>query len=102
MRGDEIKNLFQEKDDFVNELNTLEERKITLTRVVAGLESEKQNLENEKQKLEKIIPSYRLQLKWTLRQARIDLKQQNPDLFTLTGKEQLARLIGTVLGKILT
>jgi IS30 family transposase len=99
---DENKALFQQKEYLRNELKTLEERKTTLARVVAGLESEKQTLENEKQKLEKIIPSYRLQLQLTLRQALIDLKQQNPDLFTLTGEEQLARLIGTILGKILT
>jgi IS30 family transposase len=99
---DESKTLFQQREHLRNELKTLEERKTTLTRVVADLESEKQTLENEKQKLEKIIPSYRLQLQLTLRQALIDLKQQNPDLFTLTGEEQIAKLIGTILGKILT
>ena len=46
----------------------------------------------EKEKLEAIIYTDRIQLKEVLSQALMNLKQQRPDLFILTGQDQIISL----------
>jgi hypothetical protein len=54
-------------------------------------------LRKEKQKLEGIIAWDKLLLEQTLAQALVNLKLQRPDLFTLSGPEQIAMLLKAIL-----
>jgi hypothetical protein len=54
-------------------------------------------LKKEKEKLEGNLALNKFLLQQTLNQALINLKQQRPDLFTLSGPEQIALLIKAIL-----
>jgi hypothetical protein len=59
-------------------------------------------LRKEKQKLETIINIDKIAIQQTLSQALTNLKVQRPDLFTISREEQIARLLGEFLRRILT
>jgi len=82
---DETKVLFQQRDELKNAVKTLQGQKTWYTIEVDGLKK-------EKEKLETIIKSDKTLLYQTLIQALTNLKQQRPDLFILTGQEQLGML----------
>ena len=50
------------------------------------------SLKREKEKLESIIYADKILLQQTIRQALENLKQQRPDLFYLTGQDQIVSL----------
>jgi len=87
---DETKVLFQQRDDLRNALKTLQEQKTSLA-------YETDILKKEKQKLEAIIYMDRILLENALAQGLMNLKQQRPDLFTLSGPEQIAMLLKMIL-----
>lgn len=59
-------------------------------------------LRKETQKLETIINIDKIAIQQTLSQALTNLKVQRPDLFTISREEQIARLLGEFLRRILT
>lgn len=59
-------------------------------------------LRKEKEKLETFIRSDKILLQGVLTQALMKLKQQRLDLFTISGQEQIARLVGMFLKNSLT
>lgn len=86
---DESKVLFQQRDELKRIVGILKGQKTSLTNEVTGLRK-------EKEKLEAIINSDKIELQRVLAQALMGLKQKRPDLFLLTGQDQmisLARLI---------
>jgi IS30 family transposase len=87
---DETKALFQQRDDLRNALKTLQGQKTALA-------YELESLNKEKQKLEAIIYMDRTRLENALAQGLVNLKQQRPDLFTLSGPEQIAMLLKVIL-----
>jgi IS30 family transposase len=87
---DETKALFQQRDDLRNALKTLQGQKTALVYEI-------DILKKEKQKLEGIITLDKLLLEQTLAQALVNLKLQRPDLFTLSGPEQIAMLLKVIL-----
>lgn len=91
---DETKALFQQRDELSSMVRSLQGKKTTLT-------CEVDDLRKEKEKLETFITADRLLLQQTLSQALLNLKQQRPDLFMITGEEQMARLLGLLLKGIL-
>ena len=52
----------------------------------------------EKEKLEAIISTDKNELQRVLAQALVNLKQKRPDLFILTGQDQMVSLIRLFLG----
>ena len=87
---DETKALFQQRDE--------------LNRIVMGLQGQKtvvsyelDRLRTEKERLEATIRTDRGLLQETLTQGLMNLKQQRPDLFTLSGPEQIAMLLKAFL-----
>jgi hypothetical protein len=56
----------------------------------------------EREKLEAVIKSDETSLQGALAQALVNLKQQRSDLFTISGEEQMVRLVGEFLKRILT
>ena len=62
------------------------------------MNAEISNLRNEKGKLEAVIKTNKIQLQGVLSQALVNLKQQRPELFILTGQDQLVSLIRLFLG----
>jgi len=87
---DETKALFQQRDE--------------LNKIVKNLQGEKRvpdfkldYLKTEKERLEATIQTDRGLLQETLIQGLINLKQQRPDLFTLSGPEQIAMLLKVFL-----
>jgi len=91
---DETKVLFQRRDELISTVRNLQGQKTTLAYQVDGLEK-------EKEKLEAFITIDKLLLQQTLSQALSNLKQQRPDLFTISNQEQMARLLGVFLKGIL-
>lgn len=87
---DETKVLFQQRDQLSNTVKTLQGQKTLLTYEV-------DNLKREKEKLESIINLGKFLLQQTLSNALVNLKQQRPDLFTLSFPEQLALLLKAFL-----
>jgi DNA-binding protein Fis len=83
---DETKALLQQRDELNNVVKNLQGQK----RVLAY---ELDHLKIEKEKLEAVIAAARNCLQETLAQRLMSLKQQRPDLFTITGEEQMARLL---------
>lgn len=83
---DETKSLFQQRDELSNAVKALQGQKATLF-------SEVDSLKKEKEKLEAIINADKTLLQETLAQALMNLKQQRPDLFTLSGPEQIGMLL---------
>jgi IS30 family transposase len=92
---DETKALFQQRDDLKDALKTLQGQKTTLV-------YEMDILRKEMQKLEGIIALDKLILEQTLCRALVDLKQQRPDLFTISDQEKIAKLVGQILGMIMS
>ena len=87
---DETKALFQQRDE--------------LNKIVKNLQGEKRALDfkldylrTEKEKLEATIQTDKGLLQETLTRALMNLKQQRPDLFTLSGVEQMAMLLKVFL-----
>jgi IS30 family transposase len=87
---DETKALFQQRDELRNALKTLQGQKTTLA-------YELESLKKENQKLEAIIYMNKINLENALAQGLMNLKQQRPDLFTLSGPEQIAMLLKAFL-----
>ena len=87
---DETKALFQQRDELSN--------------IVKGLQGEKRVLDfkldylrTEKERFEAAIRTDKILLQETLAQGLMNLKRQRPDLFTLSGPEQLARFLKVLL-----
>lgn len=83
------------------------QRRDELKRLVVNLNGQKTSLiaevdglKKEKEKLEAIINSNKSQLQGVLAQALVNLKQQRPDLFFLTGQDQMVSLARLFLGFI--
>jgi IS30 family transposase len=87
---DETKALFQQRDELNNVVKKLQGQENVL-----GYELD--YLKTEKEKLEAAITSARSCLQETLAQRLINLKWQRPDLFTLSGPEQIAMLLKAFL-----
>lgn len=87
---DETKALFQQRDELDNTVKILQGQKRVLS-------FELDYLKKEKEKLETAIRTDKILLQKTLAQGLINLKQQRPDLFTLSGPEQLAMLLRVLL-----
>jgi predicted transcriptional regulator len=87
---DETKALFHQRDELINVVRFLQGQKTSLA-------SELKHLGNEKASLEAAIAAARSCLEETLAQRLISLKLQRPDLFTLSGPEQIAMLLKMLL-----
>jgi IS30 family transposase len=90
---DESKVLFQQRDELKRIVRILKGQKTSLTNEVTGLRK-------EKEKLEAIINSDKNELQEVLAQALMNLKQKRPDLFILTGQDQMVSLVQLFLGVI--
>ena len=88
---DESKVLFQQRDELKRIVELLQGKKMLLSTEVAGLRK-------EKEKLEASINTDKSLLQGVLAQALMNLKQQRPDLFILTGQDQIASLARLILG----
>lgn len=82
----ESKVLFQRKDQLKDVVWTLQGQKILMVTEVAGLKK-------EKEKLEALINTDKTLLQGVLAQALTNLKLQRPDLFYMTGQDQMVSLI---------
>lgn len=91
---DETKVLFQQRDELKNVVNTLQGQRTLLA-------NEVDSLKKEKEKLEATINVDKTQLYGVLAQALVNLKQQRPDLFILTGQDQMVSLVRLFLGFII-
>jgi len=89
----ETKVLFQQRNELKSIVDTLQGQKTLLADEVAGLNQ-------EKEKLEATINVDKIQLYGVLAQALVNLKQQRPDLFILTGQDQMASLVRLIWGLI--
>jgi predicted transcriptional regulator len=87
---DETKILFQQRDELVNMVKSFQGQKTSLA-------FEMEYLRKEKGRLGAAIATDKTRLKETLAQALINLKFQRPDLFTLSGPEQIAMLLKAIL-----
>ena len=92
---DETRFLFRQRDELSKVVRNLQATKTTLAYQVDGLEK-------EKEKLEAFINVDKLLLQQTLSQALSSLKQQRPDLFTLTQQDQMASLIRFFFNQIVS
>ena len=90
---DESKVLFQQRNDLKRLVVNLNEQK-------TSLDTEVERLKNEKEKLEATINANKSELYRVLAQALVNLKQQRPDLFILTGQDQMVSLVRLFLGFI--
>ena len=88
---DESKVLFQQRDELKRIVWILQGHKRSLTTEVAGLK-------NEKEKLEASINTDKTLLQGVLAQALVNLKQKRPDLFILTGQDQIVSLAQLIWG----
>lgn len=91
---DETKALFQRRDELGDAVKGLEDQYRTLFNSVESLKA-------EKEKLESIISLDKILLQSALTQALTNLKQQRPDLFILSGQEQLVMLAKLFYEKVL-
>ncbi|MFC1487070.1 hypothetical protein ACFLRN_05210 [Thermoproteota archaeon] len=89
----ESKVLFQQRDELKRVVGILQRQKMMLT-------VEVDQHRKEKEKLETIIESNKSELYGVLAQALINLKRQRPDLFILTGQDQIVSLARLFLDKI--
>ena len=87
---DETKALFQQRDELSNVVKSLQGEKRVLS-------FEIDYLKGEKERLEVAIRTDKGLLQETLAQGLINLKRQRPDLFTLSGPEQIAMLLKVFL-----
>jgi ParB-like chromosome segregation protein Spo0J len=90
---DETKVLFQQRDELKSIVDTLLGQRTLLA-------NEVDSLKKKKQKLEATINMDKIQLYGVLAQALVNLKQQRPDLFILTGQDQMVSLIRLFWGFI--
>ncbi|MCJ7635689.1 hypothetical protein MUP77_25265 [Candidatus Bathyarchaeota archaeon] len=91
---DETKALFQQRDELSGTVKILQgERR--------ALSLEVDYLRGDKARLEAAITTTRSCLQETLAQRLMNLKQQRPDLFTISDQEQIAKLVGELLRWIL-
>ena len=90
---DETKILFQKRDQLQEVVTTLQSRKTVLDKEVEGLKK-------EKEKIESIIFVDKILLQQTLTQALVNLKQQRPDFFYLTGTDQIVRLVSVFMNAV--
>ena len=88
---DESKVLFQQRDELKRIVVNLNGQKALLV-------TEVNRLKNEKEKLETSINVNKNELYVILAQALTNLKQQRPDLFILTGQDQIVSLARIFLG----
>ena len=88
---DESKVLFHQRDELRNRVMTLRGNKTFLAQDVSGLRK-------EKEKLEAIINADTGELYGVLAQALMNLKQQRPNLFILTGQDQIVSLARVFFG----
>ena len=89
----ETRVLFQQRDELQNSVKALRGQKTILAQEVTGLKK-------EREKLEATINMDKIQLYGVLAQALVNLKQQRPNLFTLTGQDQIVSLARLFLGFI--
>jgi transposase len=87
---DEIKALFQQRDELTNVVKNLQGHKTVLA-------CELNYLKTEKERPEAAITAAKNCLQEKLAQPLESLKQQRPDLFTLSGPEQIAMLLRVFL-----
>lgn len=91
---DETKALFQQRDELNNIVKKLEGEKRSLS-------FELDCLKKEKERVEAVIRADKAfdkaLVQETLTQGLMNLKQQRPDLFTLSGPEQIAMLLKAFL-----
>lgn len=87
---DETKALFQQRDELNRIVKDLQGQKTVVS-------YELDRLRTEKERLEATIRTDRGLLQETLTQGLMNLKQQRPDLFTLSGPEQIAMLLKALL-----
>jgi len=87
---DETKALFQQRDELNSIVRALQGQKTMLATQVDGLKK-------EKEKLESIITADKVLLEGTLAQGLTNLKQRRPDLFTLSGPEQIGMILRAIL-----
>jgi DNA-binding NarL/FixJ family response regulator len=87
---DETKALFHQRDELINVVKSLQGQKTSLA---FGVEY----LRREKGRFEAAIVIDKARLEGTLAQALMNLKIQRPDLFTLSGPEQIAMLLKVIL-----
>lgn len=87
---DETKALFLQRNELTNLVKNLQGQKRVLGYQVDYLKT-------EKERLEAAIATDKTCLEQTLAQALINLKIQRPDLFTLSGPEQIAMLLKVIL-----
>ena len=88
---DESKVLFQQRDELEKIVGIVTGQKVVLSTKVLGLRK-------EKEKLEALINANKSELYRVLAQALTNLKQQRPDLFILTGQDQIVSLARLFLG----
>jgi len=89
----ETRVLFQQRGELRNAVKALQGQKTILAQEVAGLTK-------EREKLEANINMDKIQLFGVLAQALVNLKQQRPDQFILTGQDQIVSLARLFLGFI--
>ena len=89
----ETKVLFQQRDELQNSVKALQGQKTILAQEVTGPKK-------EREKLEATINVDKTQLYGVLAQTLTNLKQQRPDLFNLTGQDQIVSLARLLLGFI--
>jgi predicted transcriptional regulator len=94
---DETKALFQQRDQLNNMMKILQGQKTMLAIDVDRLKKEVDGLKKEKERLEGIIILDKVLLQQTLSQALVNLKQYRPDLFTLSGPEQIGMILKAIL-----
>ena len=87
---DETKAMLRQRDELINMVKFLQGQKTLL-----ALEVE--YLGKEKGRLETAITIDKVRLEGTLVQALMNLKLQRPDLFTLSGPEQIVMLLKAFL-----
>lgn len=82
--------MLRQRDELINMVKFLQGQKTSLA-------FEVEYLKKEKEKLEGAIATDKYLLEQTLAQALINLKLQRPDLFILSGPEQIAMLLKVIL-----
>jgi hypothetical protein len=87
---DDTKALFHQRDELTNVVKFLQGQKTSLA-------FEVEYLGKEKARFGAAIATDKARLEETLAQALMNLKQQRPDLFTLSGPEQIAMLLKAFL-----
>lgn len=82
--------LFQQRDELSSAVRALQTQKASLASEISGLKK-------DKEKLEGIIYSDKILLQQTLSQALTILKQQRPDLVTLSTADQVVMFLKAIL-----